>query len=433
MQATILITGAGPAGVLAGVGLHKLGYNVQIVSRPRRFAAIEGVSARVLQALEQQGFTHALAAVDPPGQRMVRWNGEQHAQNQEWLVDRRRFDAALWEDAKATGVPVLEAGVLRVTAEEQGWQALLDNGQLLRADFWIEARGRSAPSGQNVRGPETLSILNRWALPASSSATAIYSHTPGWVWTARLASGWGYWQYTLDGQSDAMPSKQELAAFCSEQHQQCVALQSLFPEGVPDDFDIHVRAGTSILNKAICGPNWLRVGDAAAAVDSLSGNGIFLALSSALQAPAVVNTLLKRPDDAQLALRFHEQRISHLFYRFARMGREFYSEETRFNAAPFWQERQQWPDLQDSHSNDTTEAKLCQRSVIDAHYIVEREVVVTADQPLGVWHIDGVALAPLIRRRMNNEPWQHILAEYPPQTRVRIATWLQELTLPGVQ
>lgn len=431
MKPTLLVTGAGPAGVTAAVGLHRLGFPVLLVSRPRRFAAIEGVSARVLQALEQQGFTHALAAVNPPGVRTVNWHAEQHAQNQEWLVDRRRFDAALWQDAKAAGVPVLEAGVLRVVAQGEGWQANLDNGQVLHADFWLEARGRSAPSGQgSARGPETISILNRWPVPPGTSATFIYSHALGWVWAARLANGWGYWQYTLGGQQGGMPSKQELPAFCRRQHQHCLALAHLFPKGVPHEFDLHVRAGTSILQMQVCGPNWLRVGDAAAAVDSLSGNGIFLALSSALQAPAVVNTLLNKPQHAALASAFHTQRIEHLFYRFARMGREFYSEETRFAATPFWQQRQQWPDTQESHSSAPATAELCKRSVIDGHYIVEREVVVTADQPLGVWHIDGVALAPLIRRRMQHEPWQQILAAYPAQTQARLATWLQGLKLP---
>jgi len=431
MKPTLLVTGAGPAGVTAAVGLHKLGYPVLLVSRPRRFAAIEGVSARVLQALAQQGFTHAVAAVDSPGVRTVKWNAEQHAQNQEWLVDRRRFDAALWQDAKAAGVPVLEAGVLRVVATAEGWQAVLDNSQILQANFWIEARGRSAPSGQeSTRGPETISILNRWPVPPSTSATFIYSHAPGWVWAARLASGWGYWQYTLDGQHGAMPRKQELSLFCHTQHQHCSALRHLFPRGVPREFDIHVRAGTSIIQSAVCGLNWLRVGDASAAVDSLSGNGIFLALSSALQAPAVINTLLDKPENAQLAMAFHTQRIEHLFYRFARMGREFYSQETGHMNALFWQKRQQWPDAQESHSSEPAQAKLCKRSVIDGDYIVEREVVVTTDQPLGVWHIDGVALAPLIRRRMRQEPWQQILAAYPAQTQARLATWLQGLNLP---
>lgn len=65
----------------------------------------------------------------------------------------------------------------------------------------------------------------------------------------------------------------------------------------------------------VAGINWLRVGDAAMAVDLLSGNGIFQSLSSALQAPAVINTLLQRPERAELARRFQQQRAGLLCYR----------------------------------------------------------------------------------------------------------------------
>jgi len=42
-------------------------------------------------------------------------------------------------------------------------------------------------------------------------------------------------------------------------------------------------------------------------VDPLSGNGIFQSLSSALVAPAVINTLLRQPDSADLARRFYQR------------------------------------------------------------------------------------------------------------------------------
>jgi ATP-binding cassette subfamily B protein len=62
---------------------------------------------------------------------------------------------------------------------------------------------------------------------------------------------------------------------------------------------------------------------ARSAVDPLSGNGIFQALSSAFLAPAVVNTLLRAPGQAALAKRFYQERLDHLFLRFARIGRDF--------------------------------------------------------------------------------------------------------------
>jgi 2-polyprenyl-6-methoxyphenol hydroxylase-like FAD-dependent oxidoreductase len=47
-MSAILILGAGPAGAAVALGLRRLGYDVTLVSDWRRFAALEGVSVRLL-------------------------------------------------------------------------------------------------------------------------------------------------------------------------------------------------------------------------------------------------------------------------------------------------------------------------------------------------------------------------------------------------
>ena len=42
-------------------------------------------------------------------------------------------------------------------------------------------------------------------------------------------------------------------------------------------------------------------------------------------------------------------------------------------------------------------------------FVDEAEVVITADQPLGIWHVQGVELAPLVRR-LRDEPADQVLA-----------------------
>jgi flavin-dependent dehydrogenase len=153
------------------------------------------------------------------------------------------------------------------------------------------------------------------------------------------------------------------------------------------------------------------VGDAAMAVDPLSGNGIFQSLSSALQAPAVINTLLHKPERAALAKRFHQQRVEQLFLRFARIGRDFYADEQRWSDQPFWQARQQWPDAEVAHAEADFAALRIERApVLCDGFVDEAEVVITADQPLGIWHVQGVELAPLVRRLKQGEPAEQVLA-----------------------
>ncbi len=90
----IVILGAGPAGAAVALGLRRLGYPVTLVSEWRRFAALEGVSMRVLEALRGAGLHQALPDAAQPSQRQVSWNGQEHAQNIEFCWIARASIAA---------------------------------------------------------------------------------------------------------------------------------------------------------------------------------------------------------------------------------------------------------------------------------------------------------------------------------------------------
>lgn len=408
---SILILGAGPAGAAVALGLRRLGHAVTLVSEWRRFAALEGVSQRVLEALRSAGLNHALANATLPSQRQVAWNGQQHAQNIEFLLDRPTFDRGLREDLRLAGVEVIEGRILNVHSSADGHRVELDGGQRLTADFLVEARGRQAPaSGRGLRGPETVSLLNRWQGTPGVTASAVESLEDGWAWMARRDDGQCYWQWTVDVVSAQLPGKAQLLDYCRARRQASDFAQAFFAGGQESELQLHARSSTAILAPQVCGDNWIRVGDAAMAVDPLSGNGIFQSLSSALQAPAVINTLLRKPERAALAQRFHRQRVEQLFLRFARIGRDFYADEQRWLDQPFWQARQQWPDAEVAHASaDFAALRIERMPVLRDGFVDEAEVVITADQPLGIWHVQGIELAPLVRR-LSDEPADQVLA-----------------------
>ncbi len=195
------------------IGLRRLGYAVTVVSQWRRFAAVEGVSQRVLEGLGNAGLGGALSQAAMPATRQVHWNGQQLHMNQEFLLDRQRFDRALREDLLRAGVSVVE-GRVREVVHEGGHQVRLDDGQVLIADFLVEARGRQAPlTPDRLRGPETVSLLNVWQGSAGAPASAVESLEDGWAWMARLEDGRCYWQVTQD--ASGLPSKAGLADYCA--------------------------------------------------------------------------------------------------------------------------------------------------------------------------------------------------------------------------
>jgi len=426
-ETAILILGAGPAGAACAIGLRRLGYPVTLVSDWRRFAAVEGVSQRVLDALRHAGLGGALGQAAMPATRHVRWNGEQLQLNQEFLLDRQRFDAALRDELRRAGVVLVE-GRVREVQREHGYQVKLEHGPVLQGGFLVEARGRQAPlASDRLRGPETVSLLNLWQSTPGPPASAVESLDDGWAWMARLADGRCYWQITLDAGAAGLPGRAQLPGYCADRRRQSALVRELFDPQALQPAPVHARSSTAILAGDCAGSDWLRVGDAAMAVDPLSGNGIFQSLSSALQAPVVINTLLRMPERAALARQFHQQRIEQLFLRFARMGRDFYRQEQRLGGQPFWRNRQDWPDEQPMHvAAQWSAVRIERRPVLRDGWVDQTEVVVTADQPLGIWHLQGIELAPLVAKLQAGAAIDEVLSGRAPDQQGMLRRWLAE-------
>ncbi len=402
----VVIVGAGPAGAIAALGLSRLTLDIDItiVSKPRAFASCEGLSERVVQALHSQQALHALATIPAPSPRNVQWNGNTSSANTERLIQRPQFDHALLQDLTEAKVSLLQGQLTQVSQDTHQLVLSIEdsdgNLRQLKADYFIDARGRSAPSkGQErLRGPETLSLLQRWSGGPPIQQSMALSLEQGWAWMARTQNGEVYTQLTLSAGETQLPPKDQLSDFVHQQLLNCEAYLEFVGAAKPQGA-IVARSSTSILNCDPISERSMRIGDAAMAVDPLSGNGIFQSLSSALLAPAIINTWLHKPDNYPLAQQFYRQRINHSFMRFARMGRDFYQLEQQWPQQEFWLQRRQWPDTQPAHepiaSNEIT---IVRKAVVHNHCIESAEVVTTPDQPLGIWHIDGIVLAPLVQQ-----------------------------------
>ncbi|MDR7152759.1 flavin-dependent dehydrogenase [Hydrogenophaga palleronii] len=407
LERGIVVLGAGPAGAIVALGLRRLGHDVTVLGVPRVFDAIEGVSERVVAGLQGAGIEAALTAIASPSPRRATWAGVSSALNTERLMDRAAFDRLLWQELQDHGVECLAARVLRWQPGAGGQGHVLQiqraedkQPQSLRAQFVVEARGRLAPHPPQgvTRGPETVTLLWRGqGAPGGQACSAVESLPEGWAWMAHLPGGACCLQLTVDPSAIKLPPRAQLGAFIRER---LATVASALPFLAVPAAEVHALARTSaaVLSPEVGGGTWLRVGDAAMAADPLSGNGIFQSLSSALQAPIVIHTLLNHPTEAPHAQRFHRERVHGLFQRFARIGRDFYAQELRWADQAFWAARRAWPDALPAHAPAGSAAPRVEaRPVVDHDRIRLAEVVVTAEQPLGVWHVDGQPVAPLWR------------------------------------
>lgn len=442
MHKPIIVLGGGPAGGAVALGLIRLGYPVTVIGQARPFDAVEGISERVVDGLRGAGFRKALTAIRTPSARNATWNGESNSANTERLISRRRLDAGIWQDLQDAGAKCVEG---RVTGVEQDDTTLNvtyqtdttpNTTQTIQGAFLVEARGRSAPSARlkRFRGAETVSLLQYWQGPAAKAQSAAVSFEDGWAWMAMTEEGKRYLQLTFDVATANLPPKAGLARFCTER---LLAIPQAKPFTINAEpvGDPHARTSTPILCEEAVGDRWIRVGDAAMAVDPLSGNGIFQAMSSALQAPAVINTLLRYPERVALAKTFHQSRVNALFYRFARIGRDFYQMETQWNERPFWQSRHHWPDNIPMHIATTfDEFDVKTMPVVQEGEIIAADVVVTPDQPLGIWHLGGIELAPVVlavKQRQEGQSLESCLSELDlePTQRAAVINWLQGMGL----
>ena len=397
----IIILGGGPAAAATALGMLRLGYSVGLVTQPRPFAALEGISQRVIEGLKGAGLEASLEGLPPESPRQVSWNGQTNAANVETLVDRSCFDRAMVNHLQSTGVAVFQGRAEALTETVEGWTVSsngVDNARLC-GRFLVEARGRSAPATgiKRFKGPETLSLLHYWHGPVCQPFSAVESFEDGWAWMAVGANGCRYLQLTLDSKNTQIPAKRDLPGFCVSKILGLEQAARFIENATPTD-QVHARTSASVLHEQVVGERWIRIGDAAMAVDPLSGNGIFQALSSALVAPAVINTLLVDPQAAAMAKNFYQQRTQQLFYRFARIGRDFYQMESRWQDRDFWCRRAVWPDRQQAHPDPQPGCwKIEPRPVVDRDLIRVADVLVTPEQPLGIWRLLDIELAPVMR------------------------------------
>lgn len=397
----ILIAGSGPAGSATAIGLARLGFSVCVVASGRKFAACEGISERTVEGLENAGIRHALRTIGAPSPRFAIWNNQHSEANTERLVKREAFDRALLLDLQDAGVNLIHG---RLTRIDHGADALCLHGETAsgvpfhrRADYFVDARGRGATGGRQarMRGPATVSLLQQWQAAPGSARSAAASWPQGWAWLARCRDGSRFTQITVA--AERLPAKPQLAEFFHQRLRQIPAAVP-FCENASAVSAVVARSSTAILSDEPIADRSIKVGDAAMAVDPLSGNGVFQSLSTALLAPRVINTVLRQPDRASLAEQFYRERVHHAFMRFARSGRDFYRAESRWPEQPFWRVRRDWPDGHAAHEPAAPQQlTIAKRPVVAGDLINTADVVITPDQPLGIWHLHGIELAPLVR------------------------------------
>ena len=372
MDADVVIAGGGPAGAATALGLLQAGRDarrrVLLLERgPQagvRWKAGEGLPAasrRVLSALGLDVETLLAPHRRCLGSQSL-WGSDvlqttdalRDPDGTGWHLDRPRFDSDLLAFVAETG-PNLDTQVewdtrvRRVEPIADGWQVTIAKGaetSTVTTRWCVDATGRAGrlaqQAGSHAEARDSLVAFSLLAEPESEvtaddpdAMTLVESVPQGWWYTACLPKRRRVVVFLTDADLEAAATVRTLVGFRSllqETHEVRTRHQggwwlSGTPRGGP---------AATVRRAAIHGPGWLAVGDAAAAFDPLSSQGIFTALYGGMKAAEALHAALS--GEAEAPSRYAAD-LGRVLDSYDRRRRAVYSMETRFADSAFWSRR----------------------------------------------------------------------------------------------
>jgi len=442
LPAEVCVIGGGPAGSTTARRLAEWGHRVVLVDRtahgPERIESLPPSIRNVLDILGLSGRIAAAGFATCPHTRL-RWSDDGETVRPHpgtLIVERSRFDTILREAAGDAGVTVLRPASARGPSWTGGrWRVPVDgaawSGDVV-ARFLVDGRGRAARRRAGGLRTAALSATWRGAAPATVEMR-VEAVADGWCWGVTLPDGRWHTLVMVDLESCAGLDRRGREAKLRDHlraatlFRECLAGTLVGPVGVCD--------ASPALAEAPATARVIKVGDAASAFDPLSSQGVQSALRSAIQASAVVHTVLTG-GDAEAAVEFYRHAQRESFDRHCRITGELYASRRAEGAAAFWQARRATtmsapaapapgdpPLMLSPHARVDAVPTLVGRTVRRAHALVHPALT----RPVS--SLDGDTLVPLLARVRDGQHAADILAAWaplvPPERGRRILDWLE--------
>lgn len=342
----VVIAGGGPAGLAAAIALAERGICATVVDAAGglSFQRAELLAQGAAPILERLGLSHVLSDALVIEDVVSAW-GRAALQSHwahpglglhGWGMDRRTLSNAMLARVKAAGIRIITARITSHIRTQDGWHIGVggaDGTAPLQARFLIDATGRPAgiarKHGATVLRDADLVGLT-WRTEKSNDANMLAEATPDgwWYFVPHHAGGTFGFMTTAQRAKDIARAPRTFLNTAR-------GTPKLIPLDTVDDSPRLMDSCSAVLDQ-MCGDGWLATGDAAAAFDPITSQGLFNALSGGFfagqaaadaiagdpQAPLVYEALAARTAERTFAM-------THLQYAALPYDTEFWAQMGR--------------------------------------------------------------------------------------------------------
>ncbi|KTT02561.1 NAD(P)/FAD-dependent oxidoreductase [Pseudomonas parafulva] len=323
-QREVLVIGAGPSGAIAAALLKRSGHDVLVIERQRfpRFSIGESLLAHCLDFVEEAGMLDAVQAAgfQYKNGAAFAWGDEYTAfdfgqtftpgKTSTFQVQRARFDQILADQAQAQGVEIRYEHEV-VSADMGGPQPQVvvrrpDGSEyLLQAQFVLDASGYGrvlprlldleAPSAFPVRKAVFTHIEDRIDHPGFDRDKILITTHPEyrdvWFWTIPFSDGRTSLGVVAAAERFAA-APDDLDACLKHFVAQAPGLAKVLANAVWDT-PARTIGGYSANVKALHGPGYALLGNAAEFLDPVFSSGVTIAMRSASMAAGLLHRQLQ--------------------------------------------------------------------------------------------------------------------------------------------
>lgn len=344
----VAIIGAGAAGAAAASVLAPFASVVLIdrVATPnwRIGETLPGAARRVLMAIGAfERFSVAGHGIAPL--KVSRWGSDEPVEldamrdpdGMGWRIDRARFETDLRANAEARSAVPVVASVGDIVRLKDGWHVALDDGRWVLARRLIDASGRRTSlmrkHGQRRMVMDRLACAyQRVPQPQAVDTTTYTESCPeGWWYTAMLPDG--HRIVAFHGDAGGAALRHVLRDGPIRVGSLSPGLRSAIGQADRSQATATMLCAANSVARSAAGEGWLAAGDSAIALDPLSSQGLFNALSTGLEAGEATLALLNGDTGATER---YATRMSRIWQAYCHHHALYYGMEQRWRDAPFW-------------------------------------------------------------------------------------------------